>query len=214
MKKSLLLVAVAFAGLATASVSYTVSGGYTGFNGGGASGLVESFTSGVNTFQLAYSITGGSANNTVSTFPSNENFGVFTLSCTAGCDGTAISFPNFTFVITIDDLTDGGIGTFTGTSAGGLVSYNSSSSLGSSNVSVAWSPLQLGPGTNNANSGSFLLTYFTITSPTPIVDPSTNAGATSIQGTINSIAAPEPATFGMMGAALVGLGFIARKRKS
>jgi len=213
MKKILLMLAcsAAVAGLASASVSYTVAGAYS--SGGAAQTL--NANNGTDFFTLVWSITAGSANNTVSTFPSNENFGEFTLTCTAVCDGSIVTLPAFTFVITIDDPPENGIGTFTGTSGGGPVTYNVGSGIGSSNVSVAWSPLQLGPGTSNLTGGvTFGTTFFTIGSPTPIVDPSTNNGIQTISGTINSLAAPEPATFGLMGAALVGLGFIARKRKA
>lgn len=210
MKKTLLILASlsAFAGLASASVTYTVAGAYVT----GGSGETLTASAGADTFTLIWSITAGSATNTVATFPSNENFGEFTLACIAGCDGTSVTIPAFTFLITIDDTTDGGIGTFLGTSSGGQVTDNGS--LGSSNVSVSWLPLQIGPGGNNATSGDFGTTFFTISSPTPIVDPTTNLGVQTISGVIDSTATPEPSTFGMLGAALVGLGFFARKRKS
>lgn len=206
----------AFIGLACsakASVVYSVSGDFTVFNGSGVDALSEDFTSGLDTFSLTYTISPGAANNTVSSFPSNENLGVLMLACTAGCDGATVDFPSFTFVITIDDTTDGGMGTFVGTSAGGNVSYNSVSQLGSSAVDISWSPLQLGPNAQAATSGSFGTTFFTINSTSGIVDPSTNHGATTIQGTISSTLVPEPAAFGMLGAGLMGLGIIARKRK-
>jgi PEP-CTERM motif len=211
MKKTLIMLAslAAFAGIASASVTYTVAGAYTS---GGSGQLLTASGSG-DTFTLVWSITAGAANNTVFTFPSNENFGEFTLSCTVLCDGADVTIPAFTFVITIDDTTDGGIGIFTGSSAGGIVTDNGTA--GSSNVSVSWSPLQIGPGTNNLTGGTtFGPTFFTIGNPTPIVDPTTDAGIQTISGVVGSTATPEPATFGLMGAALVGLGFFARKRKS
>jgi hypothetical protein len=198
------------AGLASASVSYTVAGAYT--VGGTAQTLTA--TNGSDIFTLVWSITAGAASNTVSTFPSNENYGEFTLSCTAVCDGNSVTIPSFTFVITIDDTTDNGIGTFTGTSSGGPVAFNTGTGVGSSNVSVSWAPTQLGPGNSNLTGGTtFGTTFFTIINPTPIVDPSTNLGIQTISGAISSTTVPEPATFGMLGAALVGLGFVARKRK-
>jgi PEP-CTERM motif len=210
MKTTFMMLAAlsAFTGLATASVTYNVSGAYT--SGGTAQTLTA--TNGTDDFSLVWSITAGSANNTVATFPSNENFGEFTLTCTAVCDGASVTIPAFVFVITIDDLTDGGIGSFTGTSAGGPVSFNTTSGIGSSNVGVNWSPQQLGSGSFNATSGNFGNTFFTIQSSTPIVDPSTNNGVETISGTINS-QVPEPTTLALLGAGLIGLGVIARKRK-
>jgi hypothetical protein len=79
-------------------------------------------------------------------------------------------------------------------------------------ISITWAPLQLGPGTINATSGNFGTTFFDITSPTGIVAIS-SGGVTTVQGAISSTAIPEPSTFAILGAGLVGLGFIARKRK-
>jgi hypothetical protein len=63
------------------------------------------------------------------------------------------------------------------------------------------------------------LTAFTIqlTNAGNSVSGGTVTGASevmTITATEAAISLPEPATFGLMGAALVGLGFLARKRKA
>jgi hypothetical protein len=87
-------------------------------------------------------------------FPSNIDYGDFFLSCPACSALQTTVFDAFTFDLVIDDATDNGVGVFVGTSAGGVVSSNSST------VNISWVPLQLGPGKDNAMSGSFGPTIF------------------------------------------------------
>jgi hypothetical protein len=150
---------------------------------------------------------------TISASFSNINYGLFDLSCTSGCDGTPVTVPAFTFQITVSDTTDGAVGMYTGTYAGGqTVQYNSGSNTGASSVDVFWAPGQLGPNLTNETSGNFGQTEFTISSPTFIVDPTTNSGQSTIQGTFQEFSsAPEPATLAMVGGALLGLGLIRKK---
>lgn len=142
------------------------------------------------------------------------SYGFFALTCslcTNAAGGDGATFGNFTFDLQVTDSTDGATGVYVGTYSGGNTTiYNDSS-----NLSVTWSPLQLGPGTSNASSGSFGPTDFVIFSPTPIVDPQTLDGETSVQGQIQSSVpgTPEPATMAMMGGALLGLGLFGKRLK-
>jgi hypothetical protein len=208
MKHPFLLVALACgaAAAASASVTFTVTGGYTA--GTGISGADMTITGTTDTFTLDW--TDPSPTTTVSALTSNINYGELSLVCTSGCDGAMVTVPAFTFVITVDDITDAATGMFTGTYSGGqTVAYNSSGPVGSSSVDVFWSPAQLGSGSSNASSGSFGPTDFTISSPTQVVDPTQNGGVSTIQGTVTSVeatGAPEPATLVLVGAALLGVG--------
>ncbi|HEY3443754.1 MAG TPA: PEP-CTERM sorting domain-containing protein [Paludibaculum sp.] len=162
----------------------------------------------------------------VSGVPTNANFGTFVLTC-ATCtpfDSPSAKFAGFqpfTFDLYITDLTDGATGRITGTSqflpvaSPALVYHNVSP------IRIIWSPLVLGPGQNGAISGSFGPTTFTTFNPTLIVGPisGTLNGNTTIQGFVDSGfgpsgQVPEPATLGLVGATLVGLGMFGRKKTS
>jgi len=144
--------------------------------------------------------------------PSIVDYGNFVLTCTL-CSPTAGStFNGFTFDVIITDATDVATGEFVGTSAGGTIFSNSST------ISIVWSaalqpPTQLGPGAYNEITGNFNTTFFTINSPTGIVAPNSGStiGETTVQGFVNSSAVPEPATLGLVGGALFGLGLLRRK---
>jgi len=149
--------------------------------------------------------------------PSNINFGIFTLECTACLTDTTDSaiFNPFTFDLVITDQNDGGAtGEFVGTSAGGSVAYNSST------LTIDWLPVQIGPGTNGTLTGGFGSTLFDISTPSRIVAPNSgaNVGQTTVQGGIDSSLAifsvPEPATMSLIGAGLIGLGMLRRARTS
>jgi hypothetical protein len=218
--------AILTAASASADVTYDLTG--SGFDTTGdpfaisadqldpSSGFTSNFT-------LDYSLPSGGAANTITSFPSNISYGNLTLDC-IGCTtpGTVYSanFSAFTIDIMIDDTTDGAVGEFVGTSTGGSVSYCLSScpggltNVGSSNVSIAWSPVTLsGPGSVSGNFGN---TQFNITTPTGVVDPTTNAGVSSIQGSVTTQVSgtPEPATLAMMGGGLLVLGLISKKRRA
>jgi len=143
--------------------------------------------------------------------PSGLNFGFFTLSC-ASCGtedvGDGSFFSAFTFDLALTDVTDGATGTFVGTSTGGAVFSDSSQ------VTITWVPMQLGPGTTNADSGNFETSAFGLSNDfTQIVAPNSggaNSGQTTIQGSITSVV-PEPSTNVLMGAGLLCLGLLSRR---
>lgn len=116
---------------------------------------------------------------------------------------TNIAIPAFTFVLHVNDTTAGTTQLVTGSyGGGGTISSNSS------NISVTFSPTSFTLGT----------TAFTVFTPTPIVAPSSNGGASSIQAFVLGVpppsSTPEPGTMLLMGAGLLGVGFSARKKFS
>src|SRR5579862_260882 len=164
-------IAVGMAVSARASVSYNLTG--SGFT----SGIPTSIDSSDGLFELLYS-TSGSSPNTVNPSPtSNVTYGTLTLECLTSCPGSSTFLP-FVIVVDITDTTDGATGHFTGSSGGGTVSNSSSS------IVINWSPLQLGFGNTNADTGSFGPTQFAISSFTGVVPPSFNSGVIPISGTV------------------------------
>jgi len=198
-----LMAASANAATITFNTAQTGTGG-TGFNGSG--NLVLQSSSGV-----AATLAFVPDMNSVNAVPGNVNFGNFTLAC-ANCStqagGFGSSFAAFTFEVVITDVTDGATGIFVGSAAAGSV-Y-----LDASTITLNWQPLQLGPGTSNASSGSFGPTSFQTTPQTKIVNPLSGAqiGSTTVQGFISSSAVPEPATLSLVGGALLALGLLRRKK--
>jgi len=138
-------------------------------------------------------------------FPSNIDYGDFFLSCPTCTTTQDTIFGAFTFDLVITDTTDNAVGEFVGTSSGGTVSSNSST------IEITWVPLQLGPGTINASSGSFGATIFDNSGVTLIVAPNSgDPGNTTVQGQITS-AAPEPTTSLLFGGGLIAMGLFCRK---
>ncbi len=191
-----------------AVVTFNTSAPGTGFGIGGIDGLTLNSSSGAAATLLFTTNIGNTSG-----IQTNVNLGNFVLAC-ATCSiqsgGVYARFAPFAFDIVVTDLTAGGAtGTFTGTSIGGDVYH------GVSPISIDWSPLQLGPGTSNATNGDFGPTIYVTTNPTWIVAPNSGdtPGQTTVQAYVDS-AVPEPATLGLVGAALIGLGAFGRKRLS
>lgn len=193
------------AGLSAATITFNTSAPGTGFNGNPGQLVLN------NSLGAGATLTYVPALSTAYGTPSNINYGNFNLvcdTCSTQAIGAGSFFSAFTFNMIVTDETDGATGMFLGSSSGGSVWSDVSQ------INITWAPLQLGPGTNNALTGDFDGTKFLITTPTGIVAPNsgTIVGQTTVQGyvdTVNPI--PEPSTLGMLGVALLGLGFLRRK---
>jgi len=210
----IIVLALCMATMATrapgATITYNTNAPGTGFGG---TNLQLANSSGANA-TLTY-LPNANGNTGV---PSNINFGIFALLC-PGCSPDSLvgsTFDAFAFELIITDVTHNATGRFIGFSTGGMVFGNSSE------IDIDWVPLELGPGTNNAATGNFSSTIFQITNRTRIVAPNSGLtpGQTTVSGSILSqsdfpIVAeiPEPATAGLVGVLLIGLGFWGRRRR-
>lgn len=193
--------------LAAATITFNTNAIGTGFSG---SSLMLSNTSG-----SAATLTFIPDMNIATGVPSNVNLGNFTLVCpvcTTQAVGIGSSFAAFSFNLIVTDLTDGATGTFVGSSTGGTIFSDVSP------ITINWSPLQLGPGTINAATGSFNSTTFRTTVFTGIVAPNSGAvpGQSTVQGSVTSenpdTVVPEPATLTLVSGVLLVLGLWGRKR--
>ena len=176
-------------GASAALITYQPDGSGTHFNPG--TSLSLSSTSGATS---TLSFVPNSAGSTGT--PSGVNFGNFLLVC-GGCT-TSISstFSAFTFSLQVTDTTAGELGSasFTGTSTGGTVTSNTSTIL------VNWTPV------SPATLPPFGNTVFSMVSAISIIvapNSSTPVGETTVQGLVSAV--PEPSTFGLLGAAMIGL---------
>jgi hypothetical protein len=183
------------------SITFNTNSAGTGFNG--TSSLTLNSSGGVSS-TLVFAPDGPS----LIGIPTSVNLGTFTLACPSctTLPGTGSFFNPFTFNLVVTDSSDGGTGTFVGTSTGGAVYKNLSG------LTINWAPLVLGPGTTNASSGSFGPTSFTTTIFTAIVAPNSgqDVGESTVQGFVNS-SVPEPVTFGLIGSGLLLLGLLRRR---
>jgi hypothetical protein len=143
--------------------------------------------------------------------PSNVDLGDFLLVCLTCTESQTTTFGSFIFDLVVSDTTDGATGEFVGTSPGGTVSSDSGT------IQVNWqSPLTIGPGTTNVLTGSFGSTHFDMVSPVSLV-PAPNSGTppgdVTVQGQVGAVT-PEPATFGLVGGALLAAAGVVRRRKA
>jgi len=124
---------------------------------------------------------------TVST-PTGINIGSLVV---AGGSGT---FSGDTFALTIWQTSPSTGNSTTSTTISGSVSGNSN------NILVSFSPASFSIGS---------ITYTLQNSTYFLVAPNTNSGVTSLQA---NVVAPEPASLGLIGASLMGLGMAFRRR--
>jgi flagellin len=205
MKKILLILTslAAFAGLASATVSYQVSANFNG-NAVTTSNTTATISGASDTLTLTW------INNEPAgpvTPPSNTTWGSLYVTI-SGASADTFAFTGTSLTILLTDLATGGTVTETGTFSG-TFSVAAGQSAPSSSGQISWAP----NGPQTASGGSTVVFTTDVTDAIGLNLGLTNANST-VNGTINSSAVPEPATFGMLGAALVGLGFFARKRKS
>lgn len=201
---AILLMAV---GASATTITYNTSAAGTGFGGTSLTLNSNAGAAATLTYIPQADVTVG--------LPSNISLGNFTLACPSCTDnpgGTSSFFDAFTFNLIVTDITDGATGQFVGTSTGGAV-YNNLSG-----ITINWSPLQLGPGTNNVLTGDFDVTVFSTTVFTGVPSPNsggaTGLGQVTVQGYVDSTAIPEPATLSLVGGVLLGLGLLRRKLSS
>src|SRR5262245_54920686 len=111
MKHLAVIVALAagLSSVARASIHYTVDGEFTFVNGVSQSPNTETFADSSGFFSLSYGISPSAATNFVTSFPSGENYGFFTVACPSCVAAHSGIFPSFTIVLTITDTDTGGV---------------------------------------------------------------------------------------------------------
>jgi hypothetical protein len=204
VKKSVLVLAtIAFAGVAHATITYEVDASFTG-SGFTTAGVSTALTVGGET--LTFTFTPSEPATPVAS-GTNTAWGSLFLSLSGNNSSRSFDLSTITLTLQLVDLATGGfvteVGTFSGTAS------NTGTSLTGSTGVITWSP----QGTQSV--GGLSTTTFTTDNSDPVGALLAPTASTTVNGTVATVSTtPEPATFGLMGAALLGLGALARKRKA
>jgi hypothetical protein len=155
-----------------------------------------SYTTGSDTISIRYEDVATATALAFVNAPTSVGYGFFNLDASGLTSNGVVNIGQFTFDLTIHDITDGGIVIIHGSSSGGTIAQNSAL------VSVVWSP----------NTGVLGTTTWEVDTPTRLVPPNTTTGETTIQGQVTSTLIPEPASMFLMGTGLLAVAFASRRK--
>jgi hypothetical protein len=203
-----LVFALAAISTASATVSYTTTGTFNCTNSATLSGCG---TSAVNigpggASDLEFSFTGSNASGLVP--PTGNSIGDFFFTCFIGGTGCGpLTVPTgITLTINISQTSP--------TSGSGNLSIDGTLVPGGSpagGTSTGGLTLNWTPSAGTLSIGS--IKYTVANFPYTLVPPSSNGGDVTLQASIVDTTAPEPTTLALMGAGLVAIGFVARRRR-
>jgi hypothetical protein len=209
IKKTIVMLCAlaAFSGLVSANIVYNTNG--SALSCGAVIGCIQNTPVSISDGGITVTYNPGSGS--IASISSVINLGNLVSTGT----GTNVDLTGLLLSINVNDTSLGLSGALPNGVVSGTISTGSSSAL------IQFSP-------NNTTTGFGTLpgvvltlgavsdTYQVLNPFLGLIDPSDGSplGQTTIQGDVVQFVAPEPATFGLLGAALVGLGFLARKRKS
>jgi len=192
MKTLLLIAAVAAATATAGTITYSTTGSIACNGVLGCSTIANgvSITQSGATVTLVFDPNTG----TTITSPSNINYGAINSNATSS---TAVSLTGLLVTLnvfqTVPNVNNGAFGS--GSVSGTLTGTSSS-------ASIAWqTPTTILIGGEN----------YTVNTPTTIVAPTSNAGVTTIQGSVADAGVPEPTTILLMGAGLGAFGLLRRR---